>query len=46
MALLSPLPGSQAVARPLAQGEFSCNFDNEIWNNSESDPAVLIDPSG
>ncbi len=35
-----------AMTHAPAQGEFSCNFDNEIWNNSESDPAVLINPSG
>lgn len=25
---------------------FSCGFGNNIWNNSESDPAVLLDPQG
>ncbi len=25
---------------------FSCNFSTTIWNNSESDPAVLINPQG
>jgi hypothetical protein len=27
-------------------GGFSCQFDAQIWNNSEEDPAVLFDPSG
>lgn len=25
---------------------FNCNFDKNIWNNSEVDPAVLYDPQG
>lgn len=25
---------------------FSCGFGSTIWNNSQSDPAVLLDPSG
>jgi len=31
-----------------AAGEtgFSCGFETTIWNNSESDPAVLLDPQG
>lgn len=35
-----------ALARPPADGEFSCGFESEIWNNSESDPAVLLAPGG
>lgn len=27
-------------------GGFSCGHDTEMWNNSQSDPAVLINPSG
>ncbi len=25
---------------------YSCGYDSNIWNNSESDPAVLFDASG
>ncbi len=35
-----------ALERPPADGEFSCQFGSEIWNNSEPDAAVLIDPNG
>jgi hypothetical protein len=28
------------------EGGFSCRFDTNIWNNSESDPAVLYDATG
>lgn len=35
-----------AMSEDAGQGGFNCGFDGPIWNNSESDPAVLIDPSG
>ena len=35
-----------AMAEDAGQGGFNCGFDSNIWNNSESDPAVLINPSG
>jgi hypothetical protein len=35
-----------AMAADAAQGGFNCGFDDNIWNNSESDPAVLFGPGG
>lgn len=35
-----------AMAEDAGRGGFNCGFGSNIWNNSESDPAVLIDPSG
>lgn len=35
-----------AMAESAGQGGFNCGFGSNIWNNSESDPAVLINPSG
>jgi hypothetical protein len=35
-----------AMAEDAGRGGYNCNFGTNIWNNSESDPAVLIDPSG
>lgn len=35
-----------AMAEDAGQGGFNCGFGSNIWNNSESDPAVLINPSG
>lgn len=35
-----------AMAENADRGGFNCGFGNNIWNNSERDPAVLIDPSG
>lgn len=32
-----------AMAEDAGQGGFNCNFDGNIWNNSEYDPAVLFD---
>ena len=37
---------AMAMAEDAGRGGFNCNFGTNIWNNSESDPAVLIDPSG
>ncbi|MBP9503434.1 MAG: lamin tail domain-containing protein [Candidatus Promineofilum sp.] len=35
-----------AMASDAGEGGYNCGFGTNIWNNSESDPAVLIDPSG
>jgi micrococcal nuclease len=35
-----------ALAEDSGQGGYNCSFDNNIWNNSESDPAALYDSSG
>jgi hypothetical protein len=35
-----------AMAEDAGQGGFNCGFDSNIWNNSEPDPAILIDPTG
>ena len=35
-----------AMAEDAGRGGFNCGFGANIWNNSESDPAVLINPSG
>jgi len=35
-----------AMASDAGNGGFNCGFGSNIWNNSESDPAVLFDPSG
>lgn len=35
-----------AMASDAGLGGYNCGFGSNIWNNSESDPAVLIDPSG
>lgn len=35
-----------AMSEDAGQGGFNCGMGSEIWNNSESDAAVLIDPNG
>jgi micrococcal nuclease len=35
-----------ALASDAGQGGYNCGFQSNIWNNSEPDPAVLIDPQG
>ena len=35
-----------AMSEDAGQGGYNCGFGSNIWNNSERDPAVLIDPSG
>ena len=35
-----------ALASDAGQGGFNCGFGSNIWNNSESDPAVLYDAAG
>ncbi|MFN2180898.1 MAG: lamin tail domain-containing protein, partial [Candidatus Promineifilaceae bacterium] len=35
-----------AMSEDAGQGGFNCNFDSNIWNNSDPDPAVLRDPTG
>lgn len=35
-----------AMASDAGQGGFNCRFGSNIWNNSEPDAALLIDPSG
>lgn len=35
-----------AMTGPGDAGNYSCGFGNNIWNNSESDPAVLLDAAG
>ena len=35
-----------AMAQDAAQGGFNCQFGDNIWNNSDPDPAVLYDPNG
>lgn len=35
-----------AMSSASGQGGFNCGFDTNIWNNSETDPAVLYDATG
>jgi endonuclease YncB( thermonuclease family) len=35
-----------ARAEDAGQGGFNCGYHENIWNNSESDTAILFDPSG
>jgi uncharacterized protein YgiM (DUF1202 family) len=35
-----------ALASDANQGGYNCGFGNDIWNNDESDPAVLYDANG
>lgn len=35
-----------AMTEDIAQGGYNCGFGSDIWNNSEPDAALLIDPSG
>ncbi|MFZ1397718.1 MAG: lamin tail domain-containing protein [Candidatus Promineifilaceae bacterium] len=35
-----------AMAADSANGGFNCGFGNNIWNNNDSDPAVLYNASG
>ena len=35
-----------AMSEDAGNGGFNCGFGTNIWNNSESDPAVLYDASG
>ena len=35
-----------AMSEDAGQGGFNCQFGKEIWNNSEPDAAVLINPEG
>lgn len=35
-----------ALAEDAGKGGYNCNFDSNIWNNSEPDPAVLYDNIG
>lgn len=35
-----------AMSEDAGQGGFNCGFGSNIWNNSESDPAVLYDNNG
>ncbi|MCB0209365.1 MAG: thermonuclease family protein [Anaerolineae bacterium] len=35
-----------AMAEDAGQGGFNCGFGTNIWNNSESDPAILFDSAG
>lgn len=35
-----------AMSEDAGRGGFNCGFGTNIWNNSEPDPAVLINPSG
>jgi hypothetical protein len=35
-----------ARAEDVGQGGYNCQFDGNIWNNSESDPAVLFNSAG
>jgi hypothetical protein len=35
-----------ALAENADQGGFNCGFGSNIWNNSESDPAVLYNSAG
>lgn len=35
-----------AMAEDAGQGGYNCGFDSNIWNNSETDTAILIDPQG
>ena len=37
---------SGAMSEDAGQGGFNCQFGKEIWNNSEPDAAVLINPEG
>ena len=46
----APEPGETlrvwALAADRGLGGLNCGFESNIWNNSEPDPAVLIDPNG
>jgi hypothetical protein len=35
-----------ARSEDLGQGGFNCGYSGNIWNNDETDPAVLFDASG
>jgi len=35
-----------ALAKDAGQGGYNCGFGSNIWNNSESDPAVLFNAAG
>lgn len=35
-----------ALAEDVAEGGFNCGYSQPIWNNSESDPAVLYNAAG
>jgi hypothetical protein len=35
-----------AMSEDAGQGGFNCGFDQNIWNNSDHDPAVLYDAQG
>jgi hypothetical protein len=35
-----------AMTEDAGQDGFNCSFDSSIWNNSEPDPAVLLNPNG
>lgn len=35
-----------AMAEDAGEGGYNCGFGSNIWNNSESDPAVLFDAAG
>jgi len=35
-----------AMSEDAGQGGFNCGFGSPIWNNSSSDPAVLVDSNG
>ena len=35
-----------AMSEDAGHGGYNCGFGSNIWNNSESDPAVLINPAG
>lgn len=35
-----------AMAKDAGQGGYNCGFGENIWNNSENDPAVLYDGNG
>lgn len=35
-----------AMAKDAGQGGFNCNYEGNIWNNSEDDPAVLYGGNG
>ena len=35
-----------AMAEDAGQGGYNCGFGDNIWNNDEPDPAVLVDAAG
>jgi len=35
-----------AMAEDAGQGGYNCGFGDNIWNNDEPDPAVLLDAVG